>query len=405
MFRSLKIEQFRLLWVGMLFSMAAMQMNMIARAWLAYDISGLGVAIGLVAVSRGIPRLIVSPFCGVAADRIERRKLLIITQAIMAGVALVTAILVHLNHVQIWHLMVLGLVQGSAAPFTMPTRTALMSDLVGERNLANAIALDSTGRNLNRILAPSVAGLLLAWSPVIAFYAITLLFAVAVLMMRRLPASQPETDASDGVLAEAAYGFRYVWQRPSLAILIGMAFFMVMLGMPYQQLLPIFQSDVFDVGPSRLGFMYTAVGIGAIASSLVVAYLSDSQRKLLVLISSGVGFGVSLTLFAMSGSYMMGIGFLVLVGFMSQCFMTMNKTLIMLNTDRQLYGRVMSIYQMGFSMMPLALLPMGALVDSIGAPTTLTAAGLILIAVGAGGGLFQIRRRGNTLSSLPTAGD
>jgi MFS family permease len=405
MFQSLQIDQFRILWIGMLFSMAAIQMNIIARAWLAYDISGLGFAIGLVAISRGIPQLICSPFGGVAADRIEKRKLLVIAQSILVGVSLMTAILVHAGIVQIWHLMLLGVIQGSAAPFMMPTRTALMSDLVGERKLPNAIALDSTGRNLNRVMAPAIAGLLLAWSPAIAFYVITLLYAVAVMMMLRLPESNPEDGESDGVLADAAYGFRYIRQQPALIMLIGLAFFMVMLGMPFQQLLPVFQSDVFNVGPSQLGFMYTAVGIGAIVASLAVAYLSESRRKILILIGSGAGFGVSLLLFAVSGVYLLALGFLILVGFMSQAFMTMNKTLIMLNTDKKLYGRVMSVYQMAFSLMPLALLPMGLLVDSIGPSITVAAAGLILLAITSIGGLIQIKRRDTAIASAPAGLD
>jgi MFS family permease len=405
MFQSLQIDQFRILWIGMLFSMAAIQMNIIARAWLAYDISGLGFAIGLVAISRGIPQLICSPFGGVAADRIEKRKLLVIAQSILVGVSLMTAILVHAGIVQIWHLMLLGVIQGSAAPFMMPTRTALMSDLVGERKLPNAIALDSTGRNLNRVMAPAIAGLLLAWSPAIAFYVITLLYAVAVMMMLRLPESNPEDGESDGVLADAAYGFRYIRQQPALIMLIGLAFFMVMLGMPFQQLLPVFQSDVFNVGPSQPGFMYTAVGIGAIVASLAVAYLSESRRKILILIGSGAGFGVSLLLFAVSGVYLLALGFLILVGFMSQAFMTMNKTLIMLNTDKKLYGRVMSVYQMAFSLMPLALLPMGLLVDSIGPSITVAAAGLILLAITSIGGLIQIKRRDTAIASAPAGLD
>ena len=405
MFQSLRIPQFRILWIGMLFSMAAIQMNIIARAWLAYDISGLGLAIGLVAISRGIPQLICSPFGGVAADRVDKRKLLVASQVILVCISLATAILVHTGIVEIWHLMMLGVLQGATAPFMMPTRTAMMSDLVGERKLPNAIALDSTGRNLNRVLAPSVAGLLLALSPTIAFYLITVLYAGAALMMLNLPESKPDVEESEGVLAAAAYGFRYIWQHPVLLSLIGMAFFMVMLGMPFQQLLPVFQSDVFNVGPSRLGFMYTAVGVGAITSSLVIAYLSETRRKVLVLIGSGTGFGIGLCLFALSTNYLLALGFLAVVGFMSQAFLTMNKTLIMLNTDQKLYGRVMSVYQMGFSLMPLALLPMGAVVDDIGASITVAAAGLILVGVSAAGGMFQVRQKDTVIASAPVGSD
>lgn len=403
MFSSLRIVQFRLLWFGMLFSMAAMQMNMVSRSWLAYDITGSGVAIGLVALAMGIPRFFIAPFGGVAADRFDKRMLLVGTQIIRIGMALSVALLVTFNMIEIWHLMVVGVFQGLSASFMMPARTAFISDLVDDDELPNAIALDSTGRNLNRVVAPALAGVLIWFFPALVFYAIAGFYAIGAMTILRLPPSKPEKAPTQSVFRDAAQGFGYLWSQKPLLVLLGLSITVIFFGMPFRSLLTVFQKDVFEVGPSALGIMYTAIGIGAITSSLLVAYLSDSSKKQQILLGSGVGFGLSLSVFAMSGSYIFGLFMLVLVGFASQMFLTMNKTMLMIAADRAYYGRIMSIYMMGFSLMPIALLPMGASVDAFGAPSTVAAAGVMIVAVIAIAGTVQsIRNRSRRALLVPT---
>ncbi len=403
MFSSLRVAQFRLLWFGMLFSMAAMQMNMVSRSWLAYDITGSGVAIGLVALSMGIPRFFIAPFGGVAADRFDKRTLLVGTQIIRIGMALSVALLVTFNMIEIWHLMVIGVFQGLSASFMMPARTAFISDLVDDDELPNAIALDSTGRNLNRVVAPALAGVLIWFFPALVFYAIAGFYVVGTLTILRLPESGPAEAPQQGVFRDAAQGFGYLWSQKPLMVLLGLSVAVIFFGMPFRSLLTVFQKDVFDVGPSALGLMYTAIGVGAIASSLLVAYLSNSSKKQQILLGSGVGFGLSLSIFAVSGNYFFGLVMLAIVGFASQMFLTMNKTLLMVATDRAYYGRVMSIYMMGFSLMPIALLPMGASVDAFGAPSTVATAGVVIVAIIAVAGTVQsIRNRSRSALLVPS---
>lgn len=381
MFSSLRVAQFRLLWFGMLFSMAAMQMNMVSRSWLAYDITGSGVAIGLVALSMGVPRFFVAPIGGVAADRFDKRTLLVGTQLIRIGMSLSIALLVTFNMIEIWHLMVVGVFQGLSSSFMMPARTALISDLVDDDELPNAIALDSTGRNLNRVVAPAIAGVMIWLSPALVFYIIAGFYAFGAFTILKLPVSKPVKAPTQSVFRDAAQGFGYLWSQKPLLLLLGLSITVIFFGMPFRSLLTIFQKDVFKVGPSALGIMYTAIGVGAIVASLLVAYLSDSEKKQQILLVSGVAFGLSLSIFAVSGSYLFGLAMLVIVGFASQTFMTMNKTMLMIASERAYYGRIMSIHMMGFSLMPIALLPMGAAVDSLGAPTTIAAAGVVIVSV------------------------
>jgi MFS family permease len=379
-FASLVIPQYRLLWLGMLFSIGAMQIDLVARAWLAYDLSASGLTLGLVTAARGLPQLILSPLSGVAADRYDKRKLLVWSQSAVFVVALVNAILVHSGVIQIWQLVLLGVLQGVANPFTMPTRTALIPDLVPDGMIPNALALESTGRNINRVLSPALAGVLLAIDPALAFYAIAVGYGLAVLTLYNLPVGLRGDGAQGGAWSEMLFGFRYVWERPPLLALLALAYVPILLGMPFQSLLPVFQKEVLDVGPRALGFMYTAIGLGAIAGSIVIAAIAETPYKGRIQIVSGIVFGLFLFLFALSESYALSIVLLLLVGFFSTGYLTLNRMLVGLQTERGLYGRVMAIYGMTWSVMPIALLPFGALVDVFGVSAAVATAGLLVMA-------------------------
>ncbi len=389
------MPNFRMLWFGMLLSMGAMQMNIIDRSWLAYHISGSGLALGLVALGRGLPQLLLAPVGGAAADRFDKRKLLISSQFCLMVLALANAILVQLGVIQIWHLIVIGVVQGIIFPFAMPTRTAYIGDLVDEERFPNALALDSTGRNLNRVIAPSIGGVLIAFSPTVAFYMIAVFYLLSALMLLRLPSPKPVARRARSMAGDMVAGIRYLTARNSLILLIGMAFVMVLLGGPYQQLLPVFQIDVLHVGPTALGLMYTAVGLGAVFGSLAAVFASESPNKRKIQLGAGISVGLSLAAFAFSTSIYPALFFLVIVGFMTDGYFTINRILVMLETDREYYGRVVSIYMMTWSLMPLALVPMGELVDQIGAPVTVGVAAILLSLIIGGITMFSphIRRR------------
>lgn len=383
-FSSLKIAQYRLLWFGMLFSIGAMQIDLVARAWLAYDLSGSGLALGIVTASRGVSQLILTPLGGVAADRYDKRKLLVYSQSTVFALAGFTAFLVHTGLIEVWHLAVLGFLQGMATPFTMPTRTALVPDLVPEEQIPNALALESTGRNINRVLTPSLAGVLLAINPAFAFDAIAIVYGLAVLTLIRLPGGLRGSGARSGAFTEMAYGFRYIFGNTPLFALLALAYVPILLGMPFQSLLPVFQIDVLDVGETALGVMYTAVGLGAITGSIVIASIAAMPQKNRIQIISGVAFGVTLAAFALSTSYVLSLALLVLVGFFSTGYLTLNRVLVAENTDRGVFGRVMSIYGMTWSLMPIALLPFGAMVDLVGVQAAVSGAGaMIAVFIGA----------------------
>jgi MFS family permease len=391
-FDALTESQFRLLWFGMLFAQASMQMNIVARSWLAYTISGSALALGVVSLAQGLPWTLLSLLGGATADRADKRTLLVAVQFSLSALSIVNALLVHLNIVRVWHLVVLGLFQGIIFAFNMPTRQALIPELVSIERLANALALNSTGMNLNRVLAPALAGLLIASHPAVTFDVMAVFYFASALMLLRLPKTGPaKFPHPHSALADIWDGLRYIVQNKRLLALIIMAFVPTLFGMPYQQLLPVFQQDVLHVGPKALGMMYTMVGVGSLIGSLSVAAMAQSGKKDTIQGIAGVLFGVVIVLLALSSVYALSLVVLLAVGLASQGYMTLNNVLLMEATDPAYYGRVMSIYILTFSISPVAMLPIGFMVDHIGVSPTEAIVGAILAVLMMGFSIFGRR--------------
>jgi MFS family permease len=377
-FESLTNPLFRMLWTGSLFSTAAMQMNMVAQSWLAYDLSGSATVLGLVAGARAIPMAVFSLVGGAVADRVKKRNLLMFTQSGLTIMSFVVAVLVHTRIIQVWHLVIVGAVQGTLFAFNMPTRQAYIPELVGARLLPNAIAMQSTGMDINRIAAPAVAGLLIAASPRLAFYAASFLYLGAVLSIARLPAGSPAVTGKGSALEDLSAGVSYVWNNRYLRTLMLMAFVATFLGMPFMQLLPVFQAGVFLVGPSELGVMYMTVGVGSLLSSLTVAVMASNPRSGLIQVVAGVGFGLGLVGLALSPGFLVALFPLFLVGVFSQAYMIINQILLMTNVDPELFGRVSSIRAVTWSLNPASLLVLGVFVDRFGVSPVVAVQGVLL---------------------------
>ncbi|MDE2836288.1 MAG: MFS transporter [Chloroflexota bacterium] len=372
-FSALGYAQYRRLWGGTFFTFAAGQMTMIARPWLAYELTDSAFWLGVVALGQGIPMFFMSPFGGVAADRLSKRTVLLVSQMALLAMALVLVVLLYLDVVEVWHLLLQALVHGTAMPFNMPVRQSYVPLLLPRRLIPNGVALQAAGRNVNQVAAPGVAGILLGIDPLTAFGTIAAFHVLSMAMSLTFPVGRPEERRSRGMRGELTLGFRYVFSTPLLRLLFGMLLIMLVLGMPYVHLLPVFQ-EVLSVGPELLGFMYATIGLGGFFGSLTVASFARLAGGLPQLIA-GVGFGVGLAAFALSPFYALSMALLFCTGFAHQAYTTINQTLIITRTDPALYGRVMSINLMLRSFITMAILPFGALVDHFGAPVTFAVAG------------------------------
>jgi MFS family permease len=392
LFPSLSVPHFRLLWLGMLPGTLGWQMSVVASGYAAFQLTGAATVLGLVSLAVGLPMLLFSLVGGVLADRFPRRAILLSTQTILGVSAAALALLSLAGALRPWHLVALGLCQGTAFAFNMPARQAYVAELVGGDLLRSAVALNNAGVNFCRIAGPAVAGVLLAvpWIGVAGvFVTMTVMYAFVLSSLLRLPtrpapAAQPDAPRRPAGFAQLAEGLSYIRSSPVLVALLGLAFAPLFFGMPFQTLMPVFAERVFAAGPSGLGALMAAHGVGALAGSLLVAATPGVRRPTLLQLGFGVAFGVSLVGFGLAPSLELAAAALLVVGAASAAYTALNSTLIMANTEPRLHGRVMSVYLMTFALMPVASMPAAWLADRVGAPSVVVGTGLIVAAVVAG---------------------
>lgn len=379
---ALRHPAYRRLMAGLAPGLLAMQMGSVALGYLAYTLSGAATALGLIGLGWGLPMLGLSLVGGVVADRFPRRTILLGTQVLMGAAALLGTVLLLTGLIQVWHIFIVALIQGTSFAFNMPARQAMIADLVGMEDLGNAIALNNSLLNFTRVVGPPIAGVLIGYEAIgirgvfiyMAGAPILVLF-----MLARLPHSAPTRRGRRSGWGDLVDGLRFIGRSPVLLSLLALAFAPVLFGLPYQTLLPVFALQVLRVGPEGLGLLGMASGLGALVGSLGVTALADSPRRRLIQVALGLLFGLSLIGFANSPVLPLAATCLVLTGASSAGYMSINNTLVMQAAPNELHGRVMSVHMMTFSLMPLASLPVARLTDLIGAPATVTGMGFLLV--------------------------
>lgn len=406
-FESLANPHFRLLWFGMLASYLAMNVNIFARGILALDLSGSATALGFVTMVRGLPQLFLSPIGGVIADRVDKRKLLIITQMMMGTIAVINVVLIATGLIEIWHLALLSLIEGFIFAFNMPSRQAIVPELVSDEELTNAVALNNSGMNLTRILGPAMGGVLLGFGArgmELAFLAVALCYCGFTFALYKLPRERRVTRPKKApFVQQLTGGVKYIFATPALLALMGLAFIPILFGQPYQTLLPVFGREVYHISDGQIGLLSAASGLGALVGSLVVASLGAFPRKSLLQAGFGVVFGVTLVGLALTPMYGAALVWVFFVGLCGNAYMSLNSTMIMSTTDRAYHGRVMSVYMMTWSLMPLSTLPIGTAVDTFGVQPTVAVAGVLVTLFIGVIGLGRSRRAAAVPS--PAAGD
>jgi len=386
-------EHYRSYWVGNQANTLVMQMQMVANGYLAFTLTGSATALGLVAFASSLPMLVFSPMGGVLADRVQKRKLLLMTQAVQCLVSLVIGVLVAIDRIEYWHLLVSAAIQGVSFAVMMPARQSWIPQLVRREDLTNALALNNAGQNASRVIGPSVAGVLIAvaWFGVKGVYFLRIIaFAWVLYTLSRIPIlGEAEEHGSSAVGMQRVRdlgiqltsGLRYIWNHQTLQSLFIFAVVTMLLGQSYQQLLPAYALGVFNVGPEGQGVMQTVVGIGALVGSLTMAYISRNPNRAKIQAYTGTALGGALVMFGLCAAFqqfLLSLVALFLVGLTLDFNATINQTLIMLNADRALYGRVMSVYMMTFALSGFSASISGYLMDNVGGAVTMLGQGIVL---------------------------
>ena len=382
-FESLAMRDFRWLFISSVTSFMAMSMQMITRVWLVLRLANDSpLAVVLITVSFALPMVLVTPVSGALADRIPRRRMMILAQLGNAVVALIIGILDATNLIAFWHIIGSGLLSGTMMAFNVPSRQAIISEIVPEDKLMNGVALQSSGMNMTRIAGPAAAGFLIVFIDTAGvFFIVSALYFVSVLSVSVIDAGKTAKSRSGkGVAGDIGAGFKYAADQPVLLSLIILAFIPVLFGMPYYVLLPSWAREALDAGAEDLGVLMMTMGIGALAGSLLVASLKGSSNRGMLLLGSCISWGIALAVFAQTTSYIVALPLLLFVGLASSVFMSLNMTLLQVNASPEMRGRIMSIGMMTFGVMPLSAVPFGILAEQVGTPHALMTSGLLLLA-------------------------
>lgn len=380
-FESLRVRDFRWVWIGSCASSMAFNMQMITRGWVVLRLANDSpLALSLVMMSFALPLAFISPIGGALADRIPRKMMIIISQSGNAAMTLLLATLDLTGLIQFWQLLGFGFVNGTFIAFNLPSRQAIISEIVQDSSLMNAIALNNSAMNLSRIIGPAAAGLLILYIGTAGvFYFISGFYVFAALSTTMIQAgSKPVSRSSKGITGDIRDGLSYAIGNPTLLGLIIMAFIPTFFGFSYFALLPAWGREALNVLSDELGWLMMMSGIGALIGTLVLASMRHFARRGALLIVNSVVWGMTLATFSQSTSYAMASPLLLFLGLLSAVYMSLNMTLMQIYSTPEMRGRMMSIGIMTFGLMPLSAVPFGALAESIGTPSALGLSGLML---------------------------
>ena len=385
MFASLQHRNYRLYWIGSLVANTGDWMDQIALGWLIWELTGSGAYLGLMAFCRAFPILIFTLFGGALADRMERRRLMQFTQSFAMVLALLLGVLVWTDVVQVWHVLAVAALRGIMLSVNLPTRQALLSDIVTREHLANAIALNSATMNLTRILGGSLGGVLITLVGTAGVFMLNgASFIVLIWSLARMtipPVAVAKVRPS--LLASIGAGLRYIQSQDVLRSLVILALVPMLFGMPYMTLLPIFADDVLGIGNEGYGLLVSCTGVGALCGALTVAALGRYRHRGRLMMITMVGFGGMLTIFSRSNTPLLSYLLLFGVGAGQTGYMAMNTTLLQTFASDEMRGRVMSVFFLNRGLVPLGTVAAGFASEFIGPQTTVTIMGSSIVVLAA----------------------
>ncbi|MBI4328734.1 MAG: MFS transporter [Chloroflexi bacterium] len=395
-FGALRNPGFRVFWLALVLFVTGFNILSVAQAWLLYDLTGSPVFLGLIGAAMAVPTILMNFFGGVIADRLDRRRLIILTQSLTVATMLVLLALVATGRIEAWHLLATAAIMGAVQGFDQPARQALMPQLIDRKDLMNAVALNSAVWQGGRIVGPAIGGVLIgSFGVTVCFAVTTAAFLGAVLLFVWLRSPQnTESRRAESFRRQMGEGLAFVAKTPLFASLIGISFFNSFFGLSFIFLLPIFAKDILNAGPSGLGILIGASGVGALAGTVFVAAAGSRVPKSLVILAGGVLFGVTLALFAFSQSMPLSLAILLISGAANSVYTIAAMTVLQLAVPNALRGRVMGIWGLTWAMMPLGGLQAGIVAHFIGAPGAVAiGAGLIVLFTMAVAGQPVFRRR------------
>lgn len=398
---TLNIRQFRWLMASNAAFFLALQGQVLTRTFLAWELTQEEMSLAYINIAFAIPMLIFSLLGGAMSDRIERRKLVMIGQALLvANECFILALLIF-DSLAFWNLLMAGMVAGAVIPFIMPARTALVYNVVGSSKLGSAMAVSSGIINLSRVLGPAMMGFAISlYSTVGAYMIAVVLFSASVICMLGINRNKNQhgTAVKAKLSQDVIEGIAYIKTSRPLLICIIFGLIPTLLAMPFQNFLVIFADQVWVVGERGLGLLMGLSGLGGVLGSVWIAQRGERTDRTKLMALSGLMFGVLLIVFSLTANFYLALIPLVLANACASASQTLNNTAAQLLVDDSQRGRMSSFMMMAFGLTPLGVLPMAYLAQYIGVQwaTVIACIALVFIIV-----IFYMKSR--TLKTLDQA--
>ena len=372
-FSTLRYRNMRLFWSGLLAQVAGQQMMMVTMGWLAFELTGSPLTLGIVNLLQAAPRIVLNLVGGALADRWDQRTLIILSQIASMVVLSVIASLTVTGHIAVWHLGAGALLIGFFHAMDEPSRASLFPHLLPRRDLLpTAVPLISMAWQVGRLTAPALAGFVIhAAGAGVSFFLSAAGAALMMTMIRLLRVDRIPRSKGGSILQSISEGMRYVWGYDVFRIVVGMAFFNSLLSLGYILMLPVFAADVFEVDSRGLGLLYSFSGIGGIAALLTVSKMVGRFGPGRVILGGIILLNSTLIAFALSPSFQLAAALMALAGFAAHTYLTGGDVLLQTLVPDELRGRVMGLYHSLWSIMPLGAALLNAIAEFTGAPLAL----------------------------------
>jgi MFS family permease len=377
-FSALKNRNFRLLWIGGMFSHVGDDMQLVAVSWLVLELTDSPFLMGIAALFQGLPRLFFAPVGGVIADRQNRHRLLMIYQTSEMVLAFIFALMVLSGKIAYWHILLLLPFFGFLKAVYVIARQAYVFDLVGKDDLMNALALHSSAMNLAKIIGPSIAGILIGVVGVgwcLLINALSFIGILVCLLMMHPPEFFKKDLRYPSFLRDMGETFIYLKKDRTIFLLIMTSFSFMLFGLQSTVVLPLFSRYVLNAGASGFGFLMASMGVGAVVAGTIMAGMGDIRKKGLFFLLSTLFYGMLLLVFSASSWFIGSLVFILLVGMMEMFSRTLNQTLVQLLSPDTLRGRILGVYMLDRGVRPLGGFLMGSGASLLGAPLALAIGG------------------------------
>ena len=370
----------------------------LGQGWLIYKLTGSPWFLGYVGAATAIPAIALNLFGGVFADRLDKRRLIMVTQAMSALLVFLLATLTLLDLVRWQHVLAIAFVTGAVNAFDQPARQALYPHLIDRKVIMSAVAMNSSIWQGTRIAAPATAGIIIAATgTAVAFFLAGLGFVIMTAVMAGLRVPRIERGATGTAAQDMLEGLKFIKRNSIFSFLIGMTFFNSFFGMAYIMMMPVFAVEILKVGADGQGILLSVGGVGALMTTLLLGSIGNFRRKGLILIGGAVMFGLSVAAFALTSKYVvnyyLAMSLMFVMGVFSSAYMISIMSSLQMMVPDRMRGRVMGFYGMTWSIMPLGGMQAGAMASAVGVPVAIAIGGLIVSAFALGPALVNGRVR------------